>query len=229
MFRLRPAENPPRRPNVPVFRLKTTCGDAPTRGRRESRLRRVRLPAYEWGRSGTLPRIPMPRTPLRAPAGAAHPDVRADSNGSDRDRRGRFLPGNPGGPGNPDAAKLWRLREAVTAAVTEADVRRVMRTLLRRATKGDMLAAKVFLDRVVGKTTATPRGAEGVALELPTIATTEDTLTASSAILKAMGEGRITPDDAVKLASVVEMARRTIETHDLARRIESLEETQEDE
>jgi len=165
-------------------------------------------------------------TPLRTPAASG---ARADSNGSDRDRRGRFLPGNPGGPGNPDAAKLWRLRAAVTAAVTEADVRRVMRTLLRKATGGDMLAAKVFLDRVVGKATATPGRGEGVALELPTIATTEDTLTASSAILKAMGEGRITPDDAAKFAAVVEMARRTIETHDLARRLDALEEAQEDE
>jgi len=68
-----------------------------------------------------------------------------------RGKNGRFLPGNPGGPGNPEAAKVAKLRAAVMAAVTPAQMKRLMQSLLQKAIDGDVAAARVVLERCLGK------------------------------------------------------------------------------
>jgi len=82
-------------------------------------------------------------------------DTRAPStngdNGHGRDRRGRFVAGNPGGPGNPHARTVAACRRAFLEAVTPADIRKVARTLVRMAIAGDLGAIKELLDRTVGK------------------------------------------------------------------------------
>ena len=74
------------------------------------------------------------------------------TNGSKRTRaqNGRFLPGNPGGPGNPFAGKVAKLREAGWRAVKPAEVRKVYRKLLDLALSGDVPAARLLLDRLLG-------------------------------------------------------------------------------
>ena len=48
-----------------------------------------------------------------------------ESNGEDRDAvTGRFLQGNPGGPGNPMSKAVNRLRSALLRAVDDDDVGR---------------------------------------------------------------------------------------------------------
>jgi len=73
-------------------------------------------------------------------------------NGADgRDQTtGRFLPGNKGGPGNPFASKVARLKSALLEAVDEQDVRDVVASLVQHAKDGDTGAAKVLLDRALG-------------------------------------------------------------------------------
>ena len=74
------------------------------------------------------------------------------ANGSNgRDESGRFLPGNPGGPGNPHAAQVGRLRSALLGAVTPEDMRAVALALVEKARAGDIAAARVLFDRVLGK------------------------------------------------------------------------------
>jgi len=73
------------------------------------------------------------------------------ANGHGRDRRGRFVVGNPGGPGNPHARTVAAWRRAFLEAVTPADIRKVARTLVRMAIAGDLGAIKELLDRTVGK------------------------------------------------------------------------------
>jgi len=68
-----------------------------------------------------------------------------------RDEQGRFIVGNAGGPGNPHAAQVGRLRSAVLSAVTEGDMREVVVALVGKAKKGDVVAARVLFDRVLGK------------------------------------------------------------------------------
>jgi len=68
-----------------------------------------------------------------------------------RDEHGRFTAGNAGGPGNPHAAQVGRLRSALLNAVTEDDMRDVVLALVRKAKDADVVAARVLFDRVLGK------------------------------------------------------------------------------
>ncbi len=67
------------------------------------------------------------------------------------DANGRFLKGNPGGPGNPFIKRVSTLRAALFAEVTKEDMQLVIRRLVTMAKAGDVAATKVLLDRVLGK------------------------------------------------------------------------------
>jgi len=140
-----------------------------------------------------------------------------------RTPNGRFAKGNPGGPGNPHARRIAQFRSAVLGAVTPEDLDEVVRGLLDAAKSGDLAATKLLLDRTLGKATAQKDDTETAPLALPALATTKDTVDAMSTILTAMGDGRITAETATKMSSVVELARRTLETHELAARVDALE------
>ena len=75
----------------------------------------------------------------------------SESAGDGRDSRGRFAAGNGYGQGNPHARQVQKLRAATLKAVTEDDVRAVINTLLEQAKQGNVMAAREFLDRTVGK------------------------------------------------------------------------------
>jgi len=63
---------------------------------------------------------------------------------ADRDpQTGRFLTGNPGGPGNPYAARVGELRAALLDAVKPGDLAAIVKTLVA--------AAKVVFERVLGR------------------------------------------------------------------------------
>jgi hypothetical protein len=138
------------------------------------------------------------------------------------DERGKFKKGNPGGPGNPNVRRLGEYQQAIREAVTLDDLKKVIQRVLSKAQAGDMMAVKELLDRVVGKA-GVVKNADATLIELPRVATTEDCVTASNAIFKALSEGRLTIDDAAKLADIVEMSRRTLETHNIAERVAALE------
>lgn len=140
-----------------------------------------------------------------------------------RDARGRFATGNPGGPGNPYGKRCAELRAAVLEAVGPEDLREVVARILDSAKGGDLAAAKLLLERTLGKVPAAPQDAPEAQVDLPHLATTTDTVEAANAILAAMGEGRVSPEAAVKMTAVVELARRAIETHELAGRVAALE------
>lgn len=74
-------------------------------------------------------------------------------NGTGRTPGGRFAPGNAGGPGNPHAATVAKLRAAILAAVTPEDIDGIIRALVHRAKGGDMAAIRELLDRAIGRPT----------------------------------------------------------------------------
>jgi hypothetical protein len=73
-----------------------------------------------------------------------------------RDTKGKFAPGNKLAQGNPFARKVAQLRSALISAVSTEDVTAVIQKLVLLAKCGDIPAAKVLLDRVLG-----PSGADG--------------------------------------------------------------------
>ena len=68
-----------------------------------------------------------------------------------RDERGRFAAGNPGGPGNPHAKKVGKLRSAMLTAVTDDEMRSIVKKLVELARSGNVPAAKEVLDRCLGR------------------------------------------------------------------------------
>jgi hypothetical protein len=80
-----------------------------------------------------------------------------------RGKNGRFLPGHGGGPGNPHAQKVHRLRAALLNAVTPADIEEIVRKLIAMAKQGEIAAIKELLDRTLGKPVAAVElsGADG--------------------------------------------------------------------
>lgn len=82
-------------------------------------------------------------------------DIKPISDGI-RDGRGRFLRGNPGGPGATSIhcvvkRKRAEFDRAALATITNADVCAVFGKLVELAKAGEEWAVKVFLDRVCGK------------------------------------------------------------------------------
>lgn len=71
-----------------------------------------------------------------------------ESNG--RGTNGRFLPGNRLAKGNPAARRAQALRFALMRAVTPADLTTIVAKLIELAAAGDVQAAKLILDRVLG-------------------------------------------------------------------------------
>jgi hypothetical protein len=72
-----------------------------------------------------------------------------DFNG--RDEFGRFVKGNRAAKGNPFAKKVARLRAALLGAITPADMRTIIKKLIKQARSGDLAAAREVFDRAVGR------------------------------------------------------------------------------
>jgi len=71
----------------------------------------------------------------------------------ERDSRGRFTPGNKGGPGNPFNRRVAALRQVLLQSVSEQDISAIVATLVEQAKGGDQAAAKLVLSYTVGKPT----------------------------------------------------------------------------
>jgi hypothetical protein len=85
----------------------------------------------------------------------ADPGAPLPNGDSGRDARGRFTPGNPGGPGNPFARRVAVLRRALSDAVTEVDIKLIAQRLVQRAHAGDVASCKLLLGYVLGRPTET--------------------------------------------------------------------------
>jgi len=70
---------------------------------------------------------------------------------SGRDKNGRFLAGNPGGPGNPFTRRTAQLRRAFCEAVSEEEIKALALVLLHKAKEGDWAAAKLLSAYAIGK------------------------------------------------------------------------------
>jgi len=80
----------------------------------------------------------------------------ANPSADARDAKGRFAPGNPGGPGNPFARQVAALRQALLNSVTPADLQAVAKALIQRAVEGNVQAAKLLLSYTIGKPQPAP-------------------------------------------------------------------------
>lgn len=68
-----------------------------------------------------------------------------------RDPQGRFLPGCKGGPGRTPSASVHEHRAALVEAVSPQDIADIVGMLVAQAKAGDLTAARIVLERVLGK------------------------------------------------------------------------------
>jgi hypothetical protein len=95
----------------------------------------------------------------RSPAADSAPSadtsgLRADARLKDQkwhDARGRFVKGNPGGPGNPFARRTARMLKAIRSVFTPERFKEVATMVYLKAIGGDLAAAKIILP-FAGKT-----------------------------------------------------------------------------
>jgi hypothetical protein len=79
----------------------------------------------------------------------------ASPSNNGHDNRGRFSRGNPGGPGNPFAGSVAKLRKAALEVVTPEEIQGVFRVLLLKAQTGHLPSVKLLLAYTIGQPAAT--------------------------------------------------------------------------
>ncbi len=129
---------------------------------------------------------------------------------------GKFARGNRFGRGRPEGSRNKATLAAQTLLDGEAEA--LTRKVVDMALSGDSTALRLCLERLLPPAKGRP-----VRLNLPDIKTVEDVLRAFSAMLKAMSDAHITPDEASTVASVLDQNRRALETVEIEERIAALE------
>ena len=87
------------------------------------------------------------------------------------------------------------------------------------ALTGDIPALRLCLDRILP-----PRKDSPVAFELPEMRTLNDAVAAMGAVVKAVGQGDLTPTEAGELTKMLQAFAKIIETAELEERVRKLEE-----
>jgi hypothetical protein len=141
---------------------------------------------------------------------------------ADRDKAGRFRPGHTTpGPGNPNAKHARALASAARAAVTPDELRGVLRHLLALSLAGDTTAARLLLDRVLGRSR---EEASATALDLGPLESAADLPLALQRIGAAMARGDCSPAEAAQSVQLVDALGAALERAALEARIARLEE-----
>ena len=135
-----------------------------------------------------------------------------------KEQAGHFAKGQSGNPaGRPRGA-----RNATTLALEsllDGQAEAITQKAVELALAGDMAALRLCLDRILP-----PRKDSPVAFDLPEIKTLNDTVPAMGALVKAVGQGDLTPAEAGELTKMVQAFAKIIETAELEERVRKLEE-----
>jgi hypothetical protein len=76
------------------------------------------------------------------------------TNPEQREANGRFAKGNPGGPGNPYARQVARMRVRALDSVSGDDVEAILSKMVQLAKQGDVPAARLVLQYTLGRPVA---------------------------------------------------------------------------
>ncbi|WP_232493640.1 DUF5681 domain-containing protein [Novosphingobium kaempferiae] len=156
--------------------------------------------------------------------GEDHPNESEHGNAGEKQEArhadGRFAPGTSGNP----AGKKPGTRHRATRAIEEmlaGEHDKLTRKAIDMALAGDTTAMRLCLDRI-----APPRKDAPITFDLPPIKTAADTVSASCALLQAVSEGEVTPDEAGRVMALLTAHKSLVEVGDLEARIAALEEKQ---
>ena len=122
--------------------------------------------------------------------------------------------GNPAGPAKGTRHKITMLAEKLM----QDDVENVVAAVVDAARKGDMMAARIILDRV-----APARRDSPVPFNLPKIESAASAAVAGAAILSAVAEGSLTPNEGGEISKLIEGFVRTLGASEFETRLRALE------
>jgi hypothetical protein len=132
-------------------------------------------------------------------------------------RPGTWQPGQSGNPrGRPPGSR--NKSTIVWQQMIEGEAEGVIRSMVEAALRGNVYAGKTILDRI-----APVRRDRPVTFGLPSVADAESTRSAFDAVIRALAEGEVTPEEAEAISRVLELRRRAVETTELEERIAALE------
>jgi Family of unknown function (DUF5681) len=134
--------------------------------------------------------------------------------------RGRGRPFEKGQSGNP-AGRPRGIGKRATQAMQlllDGEAQALTRKAIELALEGNTMALRMCLDRI-----GPPRRERAVPIKLPPVRDSADLAGTMTAIIAAAGEGAISPDEGGRLARLVEIFLRAVETRDFERRLQLLE------
>jgi hypothetical protein len=129
----------------------------------------------------------------------------------------RFKPGKSANPSGRKAGSRNKVTLAMEALL-EGEAEALTRTAIEKAKAGDMMALRICFDRLYP-----PQKGRSIQIDLPPIKQVDDVVRGYEAVLQAVSEGNITPDEASTIASVLEAKRKAIETVEIEARLTELE------
>jgi hypothetical protein len=107
---------------------------------------------------------------------------------------------------------------AVLAALLDGEAEALTRRAIEKALEGDTVALRLCLDRI-----APPRKGRPIPFEFGPLRTASDLADAQAVILRAMGHGDVSPDEAADAARVVEAVGAALERREIEARVAMLE------
>jgi hypothetical protein len=134
-----------------------------------------------------------------------------------RNAKGYFAPGNKLSPGRKQGSRHGTT--ILLERLMEGSGEQIVQAVLNAATQGDMTAARLVLERIVPLRRGAP-----VNLDLPPVKTAADVVAAHGAVIKAMAEGEVSPEEAAIIGGVLENKRKALELADIAVRLAAIEE-----
>ena len=129
----------------------------------------------------------------------------------------RFKPGQSGNPSGKPKGSLNRVTLAIQSLL-DGEGEELTRKAIELAKEGDLTALRLCLERI-----CPPRKSRPINIELPDVKTGEGVSQAQAVVVRAVGEGELTPEEGQVLSNILESRRKSIESEDHERRLYELE------
>jgi Family of unknown function (DUF5681) len=141
-------------------------------------------------------------------------------NSKSSEGRSRGRPCEKGRSGNPAGRPPGTGKRATQTMqlLLDGEAQALTSKAVELALDGNTMALRMCLDRI-----GPPRRERAVPIKLPPVRDAADLAGTMTAIIAAAGEGEISPDEGGRLARLVEIFLRAVETGDFERRLQLLE------
>lgn len=129
----------------------------------------------------------------------------------------RFQPGQSGNPRGRPVGSRNRATIAAEAMIDKSG-RNLTKKAIEMALAGDTTAMRLVLERLVP-----PRKGSPTRFTLPHMSNAGDVRNAALALVQAVANGELTPEEAGSISPLIDSARKAIEVDEIERRLAELE------